>query len=129
VVLEATAPGPVQVELPAPVLYETGDPQTAPVWPPAASLAGAPQPPDRQLDELLACPAIASMAGRASVPADHPNHVFGFGPAGDLARSEADVLLVAGSRMGNLDVPYDTYWGARVSRSPRQGPTAAARRR
>ncbi len=27
------------------------------------------------------------------------------------ARSEADVLLVAGSRMGNLDVPYDTYWG------------------
>lgn len=101
----------MQVELPAPVLYQTGDPQTAPVWPPAASLAGAPQPPDRQLDELLACPAIASMAGRASVPADHPNHVFGFGPAGDLARSEADVLLVAGSRMGNLDVPYDTYWG------------------
>jgi len=102
VVLEATAPGPVQVELPAPVLYETGDPQTAPVWPPAASLAGAPQPPDRQLDELLACPA---MAGRASVPADHPNHVFGFGPAGDLARSEADVLLVAGSRMGQPRCP------------------------
>ena len=23
----------------------------------------------------------------------------------------ADVLLVAGSRMGNLDVPYDSYWG------------------
>jgi acetolactate synthase-1/2/3 large subunit len=64
-----------------------------------------------QIAELLACPAIGSMAGRASVPADHPNHVFGFGPAGDLARSEADVLLVAGSRMGNLDVPYDTYWG------------------
>lgn len=137
-------PGPVHVELPAPVLYETGDPQTAPVWPPAASRAGAPQPSAEQLDEaaallaaarrpvviagtgvdradardavlqiaeLLACPAIGSMAGRASVPADHPNHVFGFGPAGDLARSEADVLLVAGSRMGNLDVPYDTYWG------------------
>jgi len=137
-------PGPVHVELPAPVLYETGDPQTAPVWPPAASRAGAPQPSGNQLDEaaallasaqrpvviagtgvdragardavlqiaeLLACPAIGSMAGRASVPADHPNHVFGFGPAGDLARSEADVLLVAGSRMGNLDVPYDTYWG------------------
>ncbi|ORC03946.1 hypothetical protein B1T48_24630 [Mycobacterium persicum] len=61
--------------------------------------------------ELLGCPAIASMAGRACVPADHPNYVFGFGPAGDLARSEADVLLVAGSRMGNLDVPYDSYWG------------------
>ncbi len=51
------------------------------------------------------------MAGRASVPADHPNYVFGFGPAGDLARSEADVVLVAGSRMGNLDLPYDKYWG------------------
>ena len=137
-------PGPVHVEVPAPILYETGDPQTAPVLPPAAYRIGALQPSDRQLDEaaellaaakrpvliagsgvdraraqdavleiaeLLGCPAIASMAGRASVPADHPNHVFGFGPAGDLARSEADVLLVAGSRMGNLDVPYDTYWG------------------
>jgi acetolactate synthase-1/2/3 large subunit len=137
-------PGPVHVELPAPVLYETGDPATAPVWPPAAYRAGAPQPAEHQLDEaaallataarpvliagqgvdrtgaqeavleiaeLLGCPAISSMAGRASVPADHPNYVFGFGPAGDLARGEADVLLVAGSRMGNLDVPYDSYWG------------------
>ena len=63
-----------------------------------------------EIAELLGCPAISSMAGRASVPADHP-YVFGFGPAGDQARSEADVLLVAGSRMGNLDVPYDKYWG------------------
>ena len=137
-------PGPVHVELPAPILYETGDPQTAPVLPPAAYRIGALPPSDRQLDEaaallvaaerpvliagqgvdragardlvieiaeLLNCPAMSSMAGRASVPADHPNYVSGFGPAGDLARSEADVLLVAGSRMGNLDVPYDTYWG------------------
>ena len=64
-----------------------------------------------EIAELLGCPAISSMAGRATVPADHPNYVFGFGPAGDQARSEADVLLVAGSRMGNLDVPYDSYWG------------------
>ncbi len=137
-------PGPVHIELPAPVLYETGDPETAPVLPPAAYRLGPLQPSDRELDEaaallaaaerpvliagqgvdradardsvleiaeLLGCPAISSMAGRASVPADHPNYIFGFGPAGDLARSEADVLLVVGSRMGNLDVPYDTYWG------------------
>ena len=137
-------PGPVHVELPAPILYETGDPRTAPVWPHTAYRVGPPQPSERQLDEaaallgaaerpvviagsgvdrggaraavleiaeLLGCPAISSMAGRASVPADHPNYVFGFGPAGDLARREADVLLVVGSRMGNLDVPYDTYWG------------------
>jgi acetolactate synthase-1/2/3 large subunit len=137
-------PAPVHIELPAPILYETGDPETAPVLPPAAYRMGPLQPSDRQLDEaaallaaaarpvliagqgvdragardsvlaiaeLLGCPAIPTMAGRASVPADHPNYIFGFGPAGDLARSEADVLLVVGSRMGNLDVPYDTYWG------------------
>lgn len=63
------------------------------------------------LAELLNCPAIPSMAGRGSVPADDPHYVFGFGPAGDLARQEADVILVVGSRMGNLDVPYDVYWG------------------
>lgn len=137
-------PGPVHIELPAPVLYESGDPAAAPIWSRAQSRAGAPQPADRQLDEvaallagaarpvliagagvdragaresllevaeLLGCPAIPTMAGRASVPADHPNFVSGFGPAGDLARGEADVLLVVGSRMGNLDVPYDSYWG------------------
>lgn len=137
-------PGPVHIELPAPILYEVGNPAVAPVWPPSAYRAGPPQPSDRQLDEaaallaaahrpvlfagsgvdrgdardsvleiaeLLGCPVINSMAGRASVPSDHPNYLFGFGPAGDLARSEADVLLVAGSRIGNLDVPYDSYWG------------------
>ena len=62
-----------------------------------------------QTTAVFAC--ALAIWGRASVPADHPNYVFGFGPAGDLARNEADVLLVVGSRMGNLDVPYDTYWG------------------
>jgi acetolactate synthase I/II/III large subunit len=137
-------PGPVHIELPAPVLYETGEEEAAPVIAPAAYRAGGPQPSAAQLDEaaallsgarrpvviagtgvdragagaavveiaeLLGCPVMSSMAGRASVPSDHPNYVFGFGPAGDQARSEADVLLVAGSRMGNLDVPYDKYWG------------------
>ncbi len=137
-------PGPVHIELPAPILYETGEEGSALLRPPSSYRAGTPQPSDAQLDEAaallagaqrpvviagtgvdranaraaalqiaesLGCPAISSMAGRACVPADHPNYVFGFGPAGDMARSEADVLLVAGSRMGNLDVPYDKYWG------------------
>ena len=64
-----------------------------------------------ELVEILGCPVITTMAGRSAVPGDHPNYLFGFGPAGDLARAEADVILVAGSRLGNLDVPYDKYWG------------------
>jgi acetolactate synthase-1/2/3 large subunit len=45
------------------------------------------------------------------VPRDHEHLVFGFGEAGDAARREADVVLVVGSRMGNLDLPFDKYWG------------------
>jgi acetolactate synthase-1/2/3 large subunit len=137
-------PGPVHVELPAPVLYATAEETTAPVIPSAASRGSTPQASDLQLAEavellvgaqrpvvisgtgvdraganaalleiveLLGCPVLTTMAGRATVRADHPNFVFGFGPAGDLVRHEADVLLVAGSRIGNLDLPYDKYWG------------------
>jgi acetolactate synthase-1/2/3 large subunit len=64
-----------------------------------------------RLVELLGCPVIASMAGRATVPLDHPSHLYSYGSGADAARSEADVVLVAGSRMGNLDLPYDKYWG------------------
>lgn len=63
------------------------------------------------LVDLLGCPVMTTMAGRSAVPGDHPAYLFGFGAAGDLARSEADVVLVAGSRIGNLDTPFDKYWG------------------
>lgn len=137
-------PGPVHIDLPAPILYEESDPGRAPILAAASARAGRLCPGEAELEqaaellwqaerpvviggggvdragardalleiaELLGCPALPSMAGRAVVPADHPNHVFGFGPAGDEARRHADVVLVAGSRMGNLDVPYDAYWG------------------
>jgi acetolactate synthase I/II/III large subunit len=137
-------PGPVHVELPAPVLYATGDDETAPVIPPAAYRGTGPQASEAQLAEaaellasaerpvvisgtgvdragangalleiveLLGCPVLTTMAGRSTVPSDHLNFVFGFGAAGDQARREADVLLIVGSRVGNLDVPYDKYWG------------------
>ncbi len=137
-------PGPVHIELPAPVLYATGDESSVRVPAPAAYraplpdaseariaevadlLAGAARPlvvagsgVDRAganeallaLVERLGCPVIASMAGRAVVPLDHPNAVYGLGAGGDLAKREADVVLVAGSRLGNLDLPYDKYWG------------------
>lgn len=64
-----------------------------------------------RLVEQLQCPVMTTMAGRASVPSDHPNHIFGFGRGGDVVKQEADVVLVAGSRLGNLDLPYDKYWG------------------
>ena len=63
------------------------------------------------LVELLDCPVMTTMAGRGTIPRDHANFVYGFGGGGDVVRKEADVLVVVGSRLGNLDLPYDKYWG------------------
>jgi acetolactate synthase-1/2/3 large subunit len=137
-------PGPVHVEIPAPILYETGRPETAPITPPEAYRAPLPQASDAQLAaaarllveaerplvvsgagvdradanagllrvvERLGCPVVTTMAGRSTGPLDHPQHLYGYGPAADAARREADVVLVVGSRLGNLDLPYDKYWG------------------
>jgi acetolactate synthase-1/2/3 large subunit len=137
-------PGPVQVDIPAPILYEEGEESAAPVRPPEAYRASQPQASAAQvaravellaaaerpvvipgagvdhcdahaevaeIAELLGCPVVPTMAGRATIRMDHPNYVFGFGEAGITARKEADVILVAGSRLGNLDLPYDKYWG------------------
>lgn len=137
-------PGPVQIEVPAPVLYATGPESSVrflspgtyrPSLPEASEtqiaqiadlLAAAERPlvisgsgADRAgacaallaLAERLGCPILSSMSGRASVPIDHPNRVYGIGAGGDLAKREADVVLVAGSRLGNLDLPFDKYWG------------------
>ncbi|HZR82114.1 MAG TPA: thiamine pyrophosphate-binding protein [Candidatus Binatia bacterium] len=137
-------PGPVHLEIPAPVLYATGDEREARVLPPERYRAAAPRPGAeqireaaamiaaakhpvlfagsgvdragangavREIAELLGCPVITSMAGRAAFPADHPQRLHGYGPGADMARREADVLCVLGSRLGNLDLPYDEYWG------------------
>ncbi len=137
-------PGPVHLDIPAPLMYETRDESEAPVYLSGASrsagpragaqqlveaaklLAGAKRPiviagtgVDRgdanaellDVVELLDCPVLTTLAGRATVPHDHPNFVMGFGEAGDLVRREADVILAVGTRLGNLDVPYDKYWG------------------
>jgi len=140
----AGRPGPVQLEVPAPVLYAVGDPATAPIYPNERGRASLPQPSDAQLEaaadllagaqapvifagtgvdraqanaaltelvDLLACPVIPSMAGRSVVPLDHPSYFSSQSPAADELRRNADVLLVVGSRVGNLDVPFDKYWG------------------
>ena len=81
-----------------------------------------------EIVELLNCPVITSYAGRASVPSDHPNHIYGFGAAGDLVKREADVVLVLGSRLGLLDLPCRLSTGAipRRRRSSRSTSTSGA---
>lgn len=64
-----------------------------------------------RLVDLLGCPVIPTMAGRSVVPNDHAGCLHGYTAGADAARREADVILVVGSRMGNLDLPYDKYWG------------------
>ena len=137
-------PGPVQIEVPAPVMYAMGDDAKVRMLTPDQYRATGPRASQAQLEEaarmlagakrplvisgggvdraganeallavveLLKCPVIGTIAGRSSVPIDHPNFLNGYGPGADLARSESDVILVVGSRMGNLDIPYDKYWG------------------
>jgi acetolactate synthase-1/2/3 large subunit len=137
-------PGPVQIELPAPVLYATGDDATVHAPAPTAYRAALPEASEGQIARLadllaaatqpavvagsgvdraganaaleavvgrLGCPVVPSMAGRSVVAGDHPSCVSGAGPGGDLVKREADVVLVVGSRLGNLDLPYDKYWG------------------
>src|SRR5215469_14989223 len=137
-------PGPVHVEVPAPIMYATGDEAKAAIRPPqnyrasgpfasreqldeaAAIIAAAKRPivlsgagVDRgganvellELVELLDCPVIATMAGRASVPTDHRNALYAYSAAADAARREADVIVACASRLGNLDIPYNKYWG------------------
>ena len=60
---------------------------------------------------LLDCPVIPSLAGRSVVPHDHPNCFLSQSRAADDLRRNADVILAVGTRLGNLDVPYDKYWG------------------
>jgi acetolactate synthase-1/2/3 large subunit len=137
-------PGPIQIEIPAPVMYAMGDDAKVRLLRPDQYRAAGPRPSEAQLEEAarmlagakrpivisgagvdraganeailavveaLNCPVIGTIAGRSSVPVDHPNFLYGYGAGADLARRESDVILVAGSRMGNLDIPYDKYWG------------------
>jgi len=137
-------PGPIHIEIPAPVMYAMGDDAKVRLLRPDEYRAAGPRPSEAQLEEaarmlagakrpivisgagvdraganeailavveLLNCPVIGTIAGRSSVPLDHPNFLNGYGPGADLARRESDVILVVGSRMGNLDIPYDKYWG------------------
>jgi acetolactate synthase-1/2/3 large subunit len=160
----AGRPGPVQLEIPSPVMYETGDAARVRVLPPESYRPSLPQPSEaqleqvaellataerpaviagsgvdraqandalRQLVELLGCPLIPSMSGRAVFPRDDPHYVYGFAAGGDLVRREADVVLVVGSRLGNLDLPYDksAIWVSRARSRSASSPMCAVRSR
>ncbi|MCC6300252.1 MAG: thiamine pyrophosphate-binding protein [Anaerolineales bacterium] len=57
-----------------------------------------------ELGNYLAAGMGASMGARGAVPEDHPHYFFLFDmQATSLARNEADVVLVVGSRLGEYD--------------------------
>ncbi len=64
-----------------------------------------------ELAEMMNCPVIPSLAGRSVMPHDHPLCFMSQSPVADDLRRNADVMLAVGSRIGNLDVPFDKYWG------------------
>ena len=64
-----------------------------------------------ELAELLNCPATTSAAARGVISQDHPNSLLAWGDGSMSARKEADVVLAVGTRLGELDLPFDPYWG------------------
>jgi acetolactate synthase-1/2/3 large subunit len=59
------------------------------------------------LAEFLGCPVSTSASARGTIPEDHPLYLMPMGFGSLKARSEADVALVLGSRLGAYDL-----WGA-----------------
>ena len=140
----AGRPGPVQLEVPGPVLYAIGDSTTAPIYTASINRNDSLCPTPHQvkltaerlasaktpvifagtgvergkateallaLAERLGCPVIPSLAGRSVIAHDHPLFFSSQSPAADALRRDADLILAVGTRLGNLDVPYDKYWG------------------
>ena len=67
----------------------------------------------REVVEALGCPATTSWAGRGAMPDDHEQllPIWAMDPI-NQSRSEADVVLVVGSRLGETDWwGKPPYWG------------------
>ncbi len=63
------------------------------------------------LVDLRGCPIVTSLEGRSAFPLDHPNAIGGFGAGAEAAKREADVVLVVGSLLGDLDQVCDENSG------------------
>jgi acetolactate synthase-1/2/3 large subunit len=64
-----------------------------------------------ELAELLNCPATTSAAARGAISQKHSNALMPWADGCMAARKEADVILAVGTRLGELDLPFDPYWG------------------
>ncbi len=60
----------------------------------------------RELAELLGAVVIPTLTARGIMPEDHPQVLIPSNPGAIMAQNEADVLLVIGSKMGDID-----FWG------------------
>jgi acetolactate synthase-1/2/3 large subunit len=63
------------------------------------------------LVEFLDVPAVTTIAGRSVLSDSHPNKLGGGTPGAVQARRESDLVVVFGSCLGELDLPFDKYWG------------------
>lgn len=64
-----------------------------------------------ELAELLNCPATTTASSRGVISQEHPNSLLTWSDGSLNARREADVVLAVGTRLGELDLPFDPYWG------------------
>jgi len=135
-------PGPVHLDFPSDVLFQTGDEEEAKIVPPPCYRALEPPVGDSslieqaaimlvkaksplihagggvlrakasqeliELAEYLQVPVTTTMSGRGAIPEDHPLCLIPACPgSGALAAQvEADVVLLVGGRLGDLDM-----WG------------------
>jgi acetolactate synthase-1/2/3 large subunit len=135
-------PGPVHLDLPSDVLFQTGDEEKVKIVPPPSYRASEPPIGNAslieqaaillvkaksplihagggvlrakasseliELAEYLQVPITTSMSGRGAIPEDHPLCLIPACPgSGALAAQvEADVVLLVGCKLGDLDM-----WG------------------
>jgi acetolactate synthase I/II/III large subunit len=64
-----------------------------------------------ELADLLKCPVITTAAARSVISNDHPSYLMAYSSGALAARKEADLILVLGSRLGDMDLPFDKYFG------------------
>jgi acetolactate synthase-1/2/3 large subunit len=64
-----------------------------------------------ELAELLNCPATTTAGSRGVISQEHSNSLLTWGDGSMTARKEADVILAVGTRLGELDLPFDPFWG------------------